>query len=169
MRNLSKSNVLCGLAYGAFGFTILSYLVSIPIAIAGAVLSYKIPRENGYDAANAEYREERISEINEQYKNGELSHSEYTRKMGSIGNMEEQEYMFSDEDVPQEAREDYTTAQNMLVSSVGLIGAGTAVFVAGGILNHEGNDAANKEFMAEVAENSKERTYLYRDSSHREI
>ncbi len=83
-----------------FIYALCSSAVSFMILCAGLVCSMvctskasDVVEKSGYDEANARYKVEMTTDINESFLNGEISYSEYNKRLKEVENLDKYEHV----------------------------------------------------------------------------
>lgn len=132
VKAMKKSGKLYAISFGLVGAMVVTGVTALGCAFAGDLKSDDIASKNGYDEANMRYQIEQFYSLEEQHEAGEISDEEFVDGVKDIENLDREEYMFSSEDVSQEARDDYSSAHAMMNAGFGLFGLFGAVAVLAG-------------------------------------
>lgn len=126
---MKKSEKLYAISFGLIGTTVATLVTGLALLFVGNIRQANIARENGYDEANAEHKIEQLSTFEEQYEAGELSNAEYIDRIENIEDLNISEYIFSDENVPKEAKDAFSSANTLINAAGGLIGGSFVMFL----------------------------------------
>lgn len=137
-----KSNKIYAIALGLAGTIVATVVTGIILVCVGSIRRENIVAENGYDEANAKYQAEQLSLLEEQHKAGMISDEKYVDGVANIENLSVDEYMFSDENVPEEAKDAFSSANTLITAGVGLeLGS---IPMLGGVAALSAQSRANK-------------------------
>ena len=128
-----KSNKIYAIELGLAGMILASVVTSSILVCVGSIRRQNIVAENGYDEANAKYQAEQLSLLEEQHEAGMISDEKYVDSVANIENLSVDEYMFSDENVPKEAKDAFSSANTLINAAGGLIG-GSFVMLGGEVV-----------------------------------
>ncbi len=156
-----KSEVLLKLANRLMVLGLSIAVAGIGLLIGSGIAMEVIAEQNGYDVANNEHKTKQVVDAQAQLEKCEISQSQYDSIVKNPKDLGKDTYMYSDEDVPEQARESYAIADKVYASGIGVVGAGTGLICAGILASRKASKRKDEEVQEMFYPSIEEREKIF--------